>query len=454
MKRRLVLTSVAVCLLGLLVLLVPTAVSLRSLYHHSDALELQGELGVVVQRLPALPAGPFGAEAAAGDGPHRFGSYDAQGRLVAGDGPARADTVVTAALAGSTAEGVVGSDVVAALPLYSGGRVSGALRGAEPTSEGTGRLLTALAKLSLLALAALAVAAVVGIALFRRLLRPLEALRGSAARLGDGDFSVTAPRTGMPELDELGQALNSSTGRLRQLIERERQFSADASHELRTPIAALRAALETELLSPRPDREEVLNEALVALDRLERMVLDLLRLARGTPADRRHLAVEPLLRDAAARWQPTASALGRTLLVAASRDLPAVRCSRAALEHVLNVLLANALEHGHGEVTVGAADVAHGVVLRVADEGGLGADVIAGLFQRRVADDGHGIGLALARTLTEAEGGRLRLAGADPTCFEIVLPVDQPGLPLPQLGSSSGGGPVSEAYRFDARGGG
>lgn len=424
MKRRLVLTSVALCLLGLIVLVVPMALSLRSLYHHTDVLELQRELGVVIQRLP-LPTGPEDVPGTSENhGLHRYARYDPAGVRVAGDGPSRADAVVLQALRGSTGEGVVGPEVVAALPLYSGDRVVGAVRGAEPTQEGTDRLLTALAQLSLLALAALAVAALAGMALFRRLLRPVDALRASAVRLGDGDFTALAPRTGIPELDEVGAALNSSNRRLRQLVERERQFSADASHELRTPIAALRAALETELLSPRPDREQVLREGLSALDRLEATVLDLLRLARGTPGDRGKLAVVPLLAEAVQRWRPAARERGRSIECAVQQPIPDVRCSRAALDHVLNVLLGNALRHGRGAVRLTAAAIPQGVALRIGDQGQLDPTLLPHLFQRRVAEDGHGIGLALARTLTEAEGGRLRVAQAAPTLFEIVLPVE------------------------------
>ena len=98
----------------------------------------------------------------------------------------------------------------------------------------------------------------------------MRRLRDAAVDLGDGDFTIDVPRSGVPELDQAGQAMTATARRLDDLVSRERAFSADASHQLRTPIAGLRAAIQTELAFPRPDRTEVLREAISDIDRLER----------------------------------------------------------------------------------------------------------------------------------------------------------------------------------------
>ena len=124
--------------------------------------------------------------------------------------------------------------------------------------------------LAALAVGVLMIGAAIGYVLAGRLARPVRRLRDAAVDLGDGDFTIDVPRSGVPELDQAGQAMTATARRLDDLVSRERAFSADASHQLRTPIAGLRAAIQTELAFPRPDRTEVLREAISDIDRLER----------------------------------------------------------------------------------------------------------------------------------------------------------------------------------------
>lgn len=213
------------------------------------------------------------------------------------------------------------------------------------------------------------------------------------------------------------------------MLTRERAFSSDASHQLRTPLAALRTTLETELYAPRPDPRLAIEEGLDAVERLERTVVTLLDLARDEPPDRAELDVGRRLDAAVGRWAPVAAAQGRRLVAcrteddgAAPRERIAAHASASACDHILDVLVENALVHGRGTVELRAVP-RHGVIgIEVADEGTVAADAEARLFRRRESWAGStGIGLHLARALAEGEGGRLRLAQADGTTFELLL---------------------------------
>jgi signal transduction histidine kinase len=113
---------------------------------------------------------------------------------------------------------------------------------------------------------------------------------------------------------------------------------------------------------------------------------------------------------------------GRRLSIRTPADLPSAAASAPAIRQVLGVLLDNALRHGRGAVTVEARDAAHALALDITDEGRI--DAPDELFVRRSPSaTGHGIGLVLARSLTEAEGGRLLLSHRSPTTFTLLLPL-------------------------------
>ena len=428
MTRRVLLTVVAVCALGVAVFFAPAALLVRDQNRQTDLLEMQRLAAIAARSVP-----PDLGDAAGWRPPdpdtrrhHSYALYDAAGRLIAGRGPDTADPTVSRALRLEVASGFTDTEVVAAATVGAPGRVSGAVRVAEPARESTERTMVSLAWMSALALGAVGLAALAGWWLLRRLLGPVVALRAAAERLGQGDFTVNIPATGLTELDDLGRALTLSAERIGRLVERERAFSADASHELRTPLAAVMVALETELLAPRQDRRAVLTESLEALTRLERTVTDLLRLARDVPGQRAALDLEALLDQLRADWTPTYRTAGRALEVRTQR-LPAVHASDAAVRHILDVLLDNSLRHGRGAVTLTADRAPGGLVVSVTDAGS-GPTHTATMFGRRDPDAiGTGIGLALARSLAEAEGARLRLRSGTPTTFELLIPGTAPG---------------------------
>lgn len=425
MRRRILATIVAVTAFGVGLFALPMAFALRHRSQETDREELRRLAVRAGHLLPAgapTPSAALRAAVPVADD-HRYALYAPDGRRLAGAGPDAGDAVVTQAIGRVIADGTATDGLAVAYAVGSGGTAASVLRVSEPLAEGRHRLWTALLGLGLLAGLAAAAAAGAGWFLVRRLTRPLERLRVSAQALGDGDFTVTPAPTGLPELDDVGEALGAAAGRIGNLVERERAFSADASHQLRTPIAGLRVVLETELIHPRADRDSVLQEALTAVDRLEDTVDGLLRLARDVPDDRRTLEPAVLIRDVSARWRPAVTASKRTLVARCAPGLPPVRASAIALGHVLDVLVDNALRHGGGTITVEAASTSAGVVVTVADEGS-GVSDPERLFQRRPGGTGNGIGLALGRTLAAAEGGHLRLRSARPAIFELSLPAD------------------------------
>jgi signal transduction histidine kinase len=300
--------------------------------------------------------------------------------------------------------------------------VIAAIRAAEPIAVANAQIRHQRLNIIWFAGAALAIALVVGLWLSAVLARPLGRLRAAATRLGHGDFTVRAPRSGIAEPDAVAQALDETAIRLEQLVERERTFSAHASHQLRTPLTALRLAVEAELVRPRPDPNTALHEVLVETDRLEQTITDLLLLSRGS-AERGPIDLEVVVRAANDRWQGLYAAAGRPLRVriAHEQSLEA-HASSAALGQILDVLLDNALKHGTGVVQlVLRPGTGGGAVIAVEDEGaGVQGDPNA-VFST-AARGGHGLGLPLAAALANAEGARLRLArgGPDPV-FELAL---------------------------------
>jgi signal transduction histidine kinase len=206
--------------------------------------------------------------------------------------------------------------------------------------------------------------------------------------------------------------MTATARRLDEMVTRERSFSADASHQLRTPLAGLRAAIETELHFPRSDRTDVLHEAIVDIERLERTIADMLTIARGRGETSVSASIAVVLGEVDAAWRGRLAALGRPLRIADSSDLPAVRGNATMLRHALGVLLDNALTHGGGEVRVDHSSTTETVTLSVTDEGrsdGTSATEPDGADSMSVP---HGLGLPLARRLIEALPGRLSIHGS------------------------------------------
>src|SRR5262249_46853101 len=146
---------------------------------------------------------------------------------------------------GSPADRTQDGRLLVAVPLLVGERVGGAVRADRSGADAATDARQAWAVLVGGAVSLIALAVLAALVLGRRLAAPLERMAAAATRLGHGDFAARAPRTGVTELDEVAGALDSTAQRLHDLIARERAFSADASHQLRTPLAALLIELES-----------------------------------------------------------------------------------------------------------------------------------------------------------------------------------------------------------------
>jgi signal transduction histidine kinase len=314
--------------------------------------------------------------------------------------------------------------VMAAVPVTHGEDVIGAVLVTQQRSHVLGEVGLVWGAMAGLAAAAVIVTWLVAREQARRLARPLEDLEESARRLGDGDFSVRTRRGGIEEIDAVGAALDTTAIRLDDLLARERAFSADASHQLRTPLAGMRLRLEAALERTDADPRQAIAASLVDADRLEAIIDELLGLARaGQAASTGPVDLDTLLGELAPEWAARLALHGRDLAVRVDSDAPDARASGAAVRQVLGVLVDNATMHGRGTVTVTVREAAGAVAVDVSDEGPGVQDPEGVLFSRQ-ADrrDGHGIGLALARRLVEAEQGRLTLTRVSPPVFTLLLP--------------------------------
>jgi signal transduction histidine kinase len=355
------------------------------------------------------------------------GVYDRAGRLVAGAGPAAPDAVAARALTGVLAEHTGPGHFLVAVPVRDGESTIGLVRVSSTTAAAHQRAyLTWAAMLGLGALALFA-AALLAHRQAGRLTRPLIRLAASARGLGDGDFSVRSRESGIAEIETVATALDTTAARLQALLARERAFSANASHQLRTPLTGLRLTLETALTGDDTALRDAAVRAIDATDRLEQTIDELLMIARADSADRQALNIDALLDDIHTERIGALAARARGMRVDRGDTLPEVVASPMAVHQILAVLVDNAIEHGAGTVTIRAREVVGALALDVSDDGtGPPDSRRAHLFER--GDTGHsGLGLPFAHSLAETEGARLLLTAAGgPTTFTLFLPVGLP----------------------------
>jgi signal transduction histidine kinase len=418
MRRRLVLAISGVAAASVLLFALPLAIAIHRTHRDEELLRLQRDTVAAARQI----------DVGAGRGdpveiPHtgdRVAVYDRRGRRLAGEGPVRADSPVSETLRdGRPADQTSNGQLRSAVALLDGERVTGAVRAER--HQGVIDADVHAAWLALLAGAVVVIALAVAAALLlgRRLAAPLERIAAAARRLGEGDFAATAPRAGVAELDEVASALEVTGERLGELVSRERSFSADASHQLRTPLAALR--LELESLELRGDPPAEVTAALTQVDRLEATIDTLLAVARDNQRGERSVDLTAVADQLERRWRGPLAGDGRALRVSLENPRLTAAASPPVVDQILEVLLDNAHRHGRGSVTLAVRETSGWIAVDVADEGpGLGAQPDEVFIRRSAGSNGHGIGLSLARSLATAEGGVLT-AGTGPAGSVFTL---------------------------------
>ena len=316
-----------------------------------------------------------------------------------------------------------------------------------PIAREFGRLL------SIPGTALLVVATIIATAfIFEPARRRLKALEAAAERLGGGDLSARAPEAGGDEIARVAHAFNRMAGELaardetlRTVDRQRRQMLADVSHELKTPLTAMRGYLETlqmpqvELDAPTRERYfQTLERETRRLDRIVQDLVDLARLENGVgPLDVRVFALERLFDHVAQRHDREARAREIGLRVSVAPEVDQVVGDPDRLEQVVENLVANALRHtppgGHIEMCGRADDDA--IVLTVADSGaGIAPEHLPHVFERfykvdaaRTRDqNGSGLGLSIAKAIVERHRGSIQVTSVPGrTAFTIVLPRQQ-----------------------------
>jgi signal transduction histidine kinase len=326
----------------------------------------------------------------------------------------RGDAVQTQRASHSLGENILAT----AVPVRRGGSAIGVVRITQSVVAVQKAVNGTLAKLALVAVTVLLLGLLAGGVIARQVALPLRRLEGAARRLAGGELSARAVVEGSSEQRSLSASFNEMADRVQRLIGAQREFVADASHQLRTPLTALRLRLEeARAAGVAPGVAADLDAGTAEVDRLAAIVDELLVLSR---AEDRELQGEDVdLPDAAGRaverWHAAADARGIALRLV-EEGLGTAWCARADLDRALDVLIENALRYSPAgsEVTLAGGDGR----IEVRDRGpGLAPGEDELVFERfhrgragRQGSTGSGLGLAIARTLARAWHGEVRLA--------------------------------------------
>lgn len=318
--------------------------------------------------------------------------------------------------------------VYVAVPVFSGSSIAGAVRLTSPASEIDDLVDGRIRGIVAVVLIALAFGVIVALVLAQGISRSLLSLRRSTERLAAGDLSARADvEHGSPEVRELASAFNRMSSRLGALVESQRSFAGDASHQLRTPLTALRLQVEQALATVDTDagRAKIeLERATEEIQRLLHLVEGLLVLARleNSSAPRVDVDVSDVVRDRAEAWSPLVEERTGSLTIRLDDDLHADLLP-GTLEQILDNLIDNAIEASLAtpNIDVVARRDTSGdrIVVEVMDRGrGMGIDEIERAFDRfwRSAantSSGSGIGLAIVRRLVEVNDGSIIMSTRD-----------------------------------------
>jgi signal transduction histidine kinase len=393
----------------------------------------------------------------------RSGTGHGDWKLVSQQAETDGQTAILADQAVQPVTQTVGSQVIAAMPVFIQGnqRWIGTVilvRSAKPLDH---EILELWVILGSIAAAAMLAAAVLAFGLARWVSRPLKGLDAAARRLADGDLAIRAKvQSGPPELRRLGTTFNTMAGRLEALVHGNRAVIADVSHQLRTPLAALRLRLDllaADAAHTDPDTGRELAEALDELARLSRLVDGLLAVARAenaVPVPTK-VDVDQVARERVSAWHPVAD--DRCIVLVISPAPPVLAwIGEGHLEQILDNLIANALDalSPGNLVRLTVAATPTGARITVADNGpGMSAEDRERAFLRwftNSSSNGTGLGLAIVHRLVTSNGGTARLDQTPGGGLTVTL--NFPGVPTPN-GGAGGAGSAGSASGASGAGG-
>ena len=310
-----------------------------------------------------------------------------------------------------------------AVPVLLGDSVIGVVRLSHPKSQVDKAVQDRMMGILLVGAFTLAAAVCVAIPLALTIARPIGRLTRSTELLAEGDFSVRAnDSSGPPEVRELSRSFNAMAGRLGLMIENQRHFSGAVSHQLRTPLTALRLRLEQaqEIAGDdNPAVAEALNASRVETDRLQEMVEQLLALSRLEGSSTMTVTVDAsaIVRSRIAMWESLAAEHGVTVSIEGLATAPCVALD-GALEQIVDNYIDNALTVApkNSVIAIEVHRSQNHIVIDVIDQGpGLTDEQRVLAFERfwrgsqTENAEGTGLGLAIVRQLAIASGGTAEL---------------------------------------------
>ncbi|MGB3371176.1 MAG: HAMP domain-containing sensor histidine kinase [Rhodococcus sp. (in: high G+C Gram-positive bacteria)] len=311
---------------------------------------------------------------------------------------------------------------------------SGSLRLEVPSDDMRSLQRQAVGAVGLVVLAAILAGTAVAVLTAKRLADPLQDVARRAARLAEGDFRPDPRRHGIAELDRVSEVLDSATVEIAGRLQREHTLVADVSHQLRSRLTAVRLRLDELSTHPDPDVVGEADEAMAQVDRLTLAIDELVRSSRSDgSAGAEEVPVVAELAGLISEWQRSFEDVDRQLVLKGDSAVTA-SVTGSRLREAVSVLVDNALMHGGGTCTVSvrlvpALDTAERrreplACVEVSDEGaGVSNELAPHIFDRGFSGAGStGVGLALARALVEADGGRLELQRRRPAMFSVFLP--------------------------------
>ncbi|MFF7645123.1 ATP-binding protein [Streptomyces canus] len=455
MKRRITWTLLVLTSVLLVLAVVPLAVSLtareRVAYRDSQRAATRVIAAAAEEHLsddkpPTVMRQELAAAARAGD---CAAVYDRSGRLVASTPCAAAQgeeavELVEGVLAGHEPEPPENEGrLLAAEPAGEVHRPAGAVVLARSAGPLDARIAAIWGWSAAIGAAGLAASALLSVRLAGWVGRPLSTLDASARRLGEGALDERADvGAGPPEVRRLAATFNTMAARMEALVHGHRAVIADVSHQLRTPLTALRLRLDVLAAGAQGETAAELGAAQEEIARLSRLVDGLLAVARAEQTTPRRTAVrvDEVVAERVAAWSPVGEERGVRLSAASEGPAPTVALGAGHLEQILDNLIANAVDAvpEGGSITLGLGTVRDAVRVFVRDDGPGMTDEAKAVAFRRFGNPearGAGLGLAIVHRLVTVNGGTARLEDTPGGGLTVVLE-----LPLwPESGPERGG---------------